>query len=396
MTIYMKKLNKMIFDRNMVFRRLGNPVTGSSACFLFGPRKTGKSTLVQNRFPDSVIFDLSNEDVLEKLLTRPDVLRGGKPVVGSETVIIDEVQRAPRILDEVQRALDNTSTRFVLCCSNPSKLKRKGEKLLGGRGLEHYLFPLTSSEIPDLDLDRMLNNGGIADHYLADDPDSLLKTYIEGFMEEEVEGESLTRDIPAFSRFLKTAALTHCGRPNYADAGRECGVSANTARNYYRILKETLFGFEIPAWKKKRKRRLIETSRFFIFDMGVANHLNPEVHGVLPGSDSYERAFEHFLINEIRACLSWKRRRLELSCWATSSGFEVDLILGEMDLVLDFKPAIQVRNADLKGLRALLEEYPVSRAMLVSRDFTDRRTQEGIELIHWKNFCSLLWGGGLF
>ncbi len=391
MTIYMKMLNKMIFERNMVFRPLNDPVTGSSACFFFGPRKTGKSTLVRNRFPDGPYHDLSDMDVRRELLKHPGLFRGAQYAGGSETVIIDEVHRAPEILEEVRQSLDVSSTRFILCSSNPVKLKRTGTKLLSGRGVEHYLHPLASSEIPDLDLDRILNNGGIPDHYLSDDPGPLLESYVNEYLTEDIKGESLTRDVPAFERFLKTAAIVHGGRPNYADAGCECGVSANTARNFYRILKDTLFGFEIPAWRKKRKRRLVETARFFLFDMGVANHLNPEVHGVLPGSNSYERAFVHFLINEIRSWMSWKRRRVELSCWATSSGFDVDLVLGDMDLALDFKPVLHVRKPDLKGLRALLEEYQVSRAMLVSRDISERRSEEGIELIHWKKFCSLLW-----
>ncbi|MBN2244174.1 MAG: DUF4143 domain-containing protein, partial [Acidobacteria bacterium] len=150
-------------------------------------------------------------------------------------------------------------------------------------------------------------------------------------------------------------------------------------------------GFEMPAWRKKQKRRLVEAAKFYLFDIGVANYLNPEGHRVMPGSDSYGRAFEHFIINEIRAYLSYRQLDAPLCYWRTSSGFEVDLIVGDMDIAIEIKSTREIRNSDLKGLRALAEEHKVGKSFVVSRDKQRRKTADGTEMIHWSEFCRRLW-----
>jgi len=189
--------------------------------------------------------------------------------------------------------------------------------------------------------------------------------------------------------------LTHGQQLNYANIARETGVSSGTVRNYYQILEDTLLGFTLEPWRKTKKRRLVETAKFYLFDIGVANHLHPEAQIISDGSDLFGRAFEHLFLNDIRAFLSYRQRHPPLSFWRTSSGFEVDLIVGAMDLALEFKSTRRVRDRDLKGMRALVDEHSVGRRIVVSREDTPRKTEDGIEILPWRAFCDILWDSDL-
>jgi predicted AAA+ superfamily ATPase len=308
-------------------------------------------------------------------------------------VIFDEIQEVPALLHEVHWLLENTPTRVVLCGSSARKLRRRSRNFLGGRAIEFSLLPLSSHEIPDLDLLRAFNHGALPIHYLVEEPIPLLRAYVNAYIKEEIIDESATRNIPAFSRFLQVVGLTHRRQLNYPNIARETGVSASTVRGYYQILEDTLLGFTLEPWRRAKKRRPVETAKFYLFDIGVANHLDPEAHTVSEGSDLYGHAFEHFLLNEVRSFLSYRRRERALSFWRTSSGFEVDLIVGELELALEFKASRRVRDADLKGLRALLDENAEARSVVVSREEHPRKTEDGIEILPWRRFCEMPWRG---
>jgi predicted AAA+ superfamily ATPase len=372
-----------------------NPVKGSGAAFLLGPRKTGKTTLLKQRFPDATYFDLLDTELAAELAVRPRTLRERLLAAPPATVVIDEIQQAPGLLEEVHFLLENTSIQFVICGSSARKLKRKAPNLLGGRAVEYHLGPLTSAELPDLDLRRMLNHGGLPAHYLVDSPAPLLRSYVSTYIKQEVIDESLTRNVPAFARFLEIVGLTHGRQLNYANVARESGVSAGTVRGYYQILEDTLLGFELQPWRRSRKRRMVETAKFYLFDIGLANALHPELRRVDEGTDAYGRAFEHFLINEVRAYLEYRGRDDRLSYWRTSSGLEVDLVIGDMDVALELKSTREIRRRDLKGLRALLEERQPREKILVSRVAAPRRTEDGIDIVPWRQFCARLWGGDI-
>jgi predicted AAA+ superfamily ATPase len=166
-------------------------------------------------------------------------------------------------------------------------------------------------------------------------------------------------------------------------------------RNYFQILEDTLLGFTLEPWRRRRKRRLVETAKFYLFDIGVANQLHPEAEIVAAGSDRFDRAFEHFILNELRAYLSYERLDHPLRYWRTSSGFEVDFIVGDMELAIECKSPRETRAADLKGLRALSEEHEPRRKLVVSRDSRRRTTDDGIEIVPWQEFCTELWAGGM-
>ncbi|MFH1145089.1 MAG: AAA family ATPase [Candidatus Eisenbacteria bacterium] len=382
-----------ILKRDLELSWTPNPVTGSAALFLWGPRQTGKTTLLHQKLPRATFYDLLDTRLRAALSVRPHDLREELLSTRPRIVVIDEIQEVPDLLQEVHWLLENTSMRFVLCGSSARKLRRKARNLLGGRATESHLFPLSSHEIPDLDLLRAFNHGTLPVHYLTPKPAPLLRAYVNAYIKEEIIDESATRNIPAFARFLHVVGLTHGQQLNYANIARETGVSAATVRSYYQILEDTLLGFTLEPWRRSKTRRLVETAKFYLFDIGIANYLHPEARTVTEGSDLYGRAFEHFMLNDVRAFLSYRRRERALSFWRTSSGFEVDLILGDLECALEFKSARRIRDGDLKGLRALMEEQTVGRSVVVSREERARRTEDGIEIFPWRRFCELLWKG---
>jgi predicted AAA+ superfamily ATPase len=369
-----------------------NPVHGSAAVFFWGPRQTGKTTYLHDRFPQARFFDLLDTALAAELSVQPHRLREWVLAERPELVVIDEVQKVPAVLPEVHWLLENTACKLVLCGSSARRLRREAQNLLGGRAAEVHLLPLVSAELPDIDLDRALNHGLLPAHYLLEEPRPLLRAYVHAYLKEEILDESLTRNVPAFSRFLQVVGLTHGRQLNYANVARECGVAASTVRSYFQILQDTLLGFELPAWRQVVKRRLTETAKFYLFDVGVANSLNPELREVREGSDVYGRAFEHLLINEVRAYLAYHRLDWPLCYWRTSAGLEVDLVAGAMEVALEFKASRDVRREEMKGLLALREEHPRGRSILVSREARPR-TAGAIEIMPWHDFCRRLWAG---
>ena len=388
--------NRDMNDRISAYKRLleidfpDNPQTGSGACFLWGPRKTGKTTVLKQQFSDARWYDLLDTELQTSLLLRPHSLREEILAERPSAVVIDEIQKVPALLDEVHWLLENTATKFVLCGSSARKLRKSAANLLGGRAWRFELFPLTSAEIDDLDLDRALLHGTLPAHYLDRSPQRTLKSYIFEYLQEEIIHEATVRNVPAFARFLEAVGLTHGRLLNYANLSREAGVTAKTVREYFQILKDTLVGYELAPWTQRKKRRLIETAKFYLFDVGVANHL-AGVTQIVPGTDVYGRSFEHFLIGEIRAYLSYREKNLPMTYWRTSTGYEVDLIIGEMEYAIEFKGARRISTQHLKSLRALKEEHDPRLSILVSPSDSRRRTEDGIDIIPWSLFCRQLW-----
>ena len=365
-----------------------------NAAFLWGPRKVGKTTLLRRQLPGARFYDLLNTDLKARLLVRPSLLREEVLAESPKLVVVDEIQKVPSLLDEVHWCLENTDTRFILCGSSARKLKRGAANLLGGRAWRFELFPLTTREIGDCDLERAVNHGLIPRHYAEARPERSLRGYVVDYLEQEVHAEALTRNVPAFARFLDAVAVTHGQLLNYANIARDCGVTAKTVREYYQILEDTLVGHTLEPWRRSKSRRLIETAKFYLFDLGVARAL-AGMRRIEPGSDEFGRAFEHFLIEEVRAYVSYSETHLPLAYWRTSTGMEVDLVVGDLDLAIEIKAVRQADERHTKGLRALMEDQKVKRALVVSLDTAPRRLQGGITVLPWREFCRRLWAGDL-
>jgi predicted AAA+ superfamily ATPase len=363
------------------------------SAFLWGPRKTGKTTLLRQQFPDACWIDLLDYDLFFLLSQRPNRLRQIVDSQSSKTVVIDEVQKIPHLMDEIHYLIENRQYQFILSGSSARKLKRGKINLLGGRAWRFELYPLVTMEIGSIDLDRSLVSGFLPSHYLSPDSAMDLKAYVGDYLKEEIQAEALTRNLPAFSRFLQSAAITNGMLLNYSNAARESGVSVKTIREYYQILEDTLVGRQLPPWKKSKKRRLIETAKFFFFDVGIVSSLLG-YRSITPGTTEYGRAFEHFILQECWAYRHYSRLDFPISYWRTASGSEVDLILGDAEVAIEIKSSENAESRT-KGLHLFLEEFKCKKSLIVSRDPLPRKLESKIMLLPWQFFCDQLWNGDI-
>ena len=365
-----------------------------SSIFLFGARQTGKSTVLQQQFPNSIYIDLLDSTLRERFSRRPALLYEMLQDKEEGTlVIIDEIPEVPELLNEAHRLIVKQGLVFILCGSSARKLKRKGKNTLGGRAFPVYFYPFVSAEIPEFDIDRAVNYGMIPPHYLAKNPSRLLAAYIEVYLKEEVKEEALVRNLKAFQRFLEVAALTDGEMVNNNNIATDCGVSATTVSAYFDILEDTLIGYRIPAFQKVMKRRLVQAPRFYYFDVGVANHL---LHrkDLVRGTPEYGHAFEHLVIQELYAWLHYTHSEEELSYWRTYTGLEVDAVIGDARAAIEIKSVEEVMPKHLKGLKAFGEEHPQSRKIIVSLDRINRRIGD-TECMYVLDFFKTLWSKGI-
>lgn len=367
----------------------------NESIFFFGARQTGKTTLLKELFPDVRYYDLLKSDEFERFSRRPWLLREElQDGYDGELVIIDEIQKLPVLLDEVHWLIVNRDLRFILTGSSARKLRRSGVNLLGGRALKNTFYPLVSAEIPDFDLDRALNNGMLPRHYLVSDATRRLSGYVGNYLQTEIVEEALVRNLQSFTRFLDAAALTSGEMLVYNNVASDCGVSAVTAKAYFEILIDTLFGFMIPAYTKVMKRRLIQAPKFYLFDVGVTNYLLKRSH-LKQGSPEYGHAFEHFIMQELVAYFGYNQYDNVISYWRTNSGIEVDAVLGDADVAIEIKSSTEVKDSQMKGLKSFSDDYPQARLIVVSLD-KYRRRKENIEIIPVREFLTDLWLGKIY
>ncbi|MDR3094102.1 MAG: DUF4143 domain-containing protein [Bacteroidales bacterium] len=364
----------------------------NDSVFLFGARQTGKTTFLQQRFPGVRYYDLLKADVFELLTRRPELLRDElMSCAENELIIIDEIQKIPQLLDEVQWLMVNKNLRFILSGSSARKLKRSGANTLGGRALRNIFYPLVSAEIPDFDIIRAVNNGMLPRHYLVENAWKRLQAYVGTYLQEEIKAEALVRNLGSFNRFLQAAALTNGEIVNYQNIATDCGVSAVTIKEYFSILEDTMIGYMIPAYRKTVKRRLIQAPRFYYFDVGIANYLLNRKK-LLPGSTDFGHAFEHLVIQELIACIGYSDSEDSLSYWRTNSGVEVDAVLGDARVAIEIKSTGEVQSQHLKGLKTFAEEHPQARLIMVSLDKTPRLSN-GVEVMPVEYFLKNWWDG---
>ncbi len=359
--------------------------------FLFGPRATGKTFLVRRQLPNIKVYDLLDNDTFVRLARRPKAI-GEALRPEDRCIVIDEIQKIPSLLDEVHRLIESESIRFLLTGSSARKLRRGGVNLLGGRAWEARLFPLTSAEIPRFDLLRYLNRGGLPPVYLSESFQEDLAAYVNLYLREEIAAEAVVRRIEDFTRFLDVMALMNGEELNYEGLASDAGVSSRELRTYVRLLEDTLVGFALPAFRATKTRKAISRSKFFFFDVGVVNSL-AQRGSIKPNSELFGKAFEHFLILELRAYLGYRRLNLPLSYWRSTSGFEVDCVIANR-LALEIKTTDLVTEGHVRGLKSLREEGLVARYAVISQD-PARRVVEGITVYPWQEFLAELWGDRL-
>ena len=360
--------------------------------FLWGARQVGKSTLLETLFPTARYYDLLKSDEFERFFRRPALLR--EELINSnhqDLVIIDEVQKIPQLLDEVHWLMKNKQIRFILCGSSARKLMRYGANLLGGRALTTVMYPFVSAEIPDFDLMRALNNGMIPRHYMIENPQRRLQAYVSDALSEKIRTEAFLRNPPLITRFLEVAAQSNGEMIVYNNIAQDCGVSSPTVKEYFNILEQTMIGYLIPGFSATPKRKTIAAPKFYYFDVGIVNYLLKRKN-IEQGTDAFGHAFEQLLMQEIIAYLGYSFSAEKISYWRTTSGYEVDCIIGQGRVAIEFKSADEVKSRHTKGLKAFQEDYPQVKAIVVSMD-KYRRELNGVEIIPVMEFLADLWNG---
>jgi predicted AAA+ superfamily ATPase len=365
------------------------------AMFLFGARQVGKSTLLKERFPDAIFYDLLKSDLRRRLKRNPESFREALSSQPENTlVIVDEIQKIPDLLDEVHWLMVEKKLRFILSGSSARKLKRSGANTLGGRAQPRTLFPLVWPEVTDFEIDKAVQNGMIPRHYMASNVADRIEGYVDVYLKEEIQEEALVQNIDAFERFMEVAAISDGEMINYENIASDCGIAAKTVKAYFQILKDTLIGFEIPAYRKVIKRRLVQAPRFYYFDVGLTNYLLGR-NSLKRGTTDYGHAFEHLVIQEIIAYHGYSRSRDVISYWHTYTNIEVDVVIGDAKVAIEIKSCEEVKTRHKAGLKSFKEEHPNARLILVSLDPITRLSEDK-ELIFVTDFFKMLWNGEIF
>jgi predicted AAA+ superfamily ATPase len=358
--------------------------------FIFGPRGTGKSYWIRETLPDVPKIDLLNTSLYLKLSSTPHALESLIPN-GSKMVVIDEFQKIPKLLDEVHRLIEERGIHFLLTGSSTKKLKKENANFLGGRARTQHFHPLVYAEIDKFDLQKYLSFGGLPAVYQSDEPDEELLAYVESFLKEEIQLEAYVRNLPQFSRFLKTAAICNGELVNFSQVASDAEIAASTVREYFYLLQDTLMGFLIEPWQESRKRKAIQTSKFYFFDVGIPNSIQ-KIHQVIPKTEAIGKSFEHWIAIELKAYLDLNRINKPLNFWRSIQKDEVDFVIPN-DLALEVKAAEKVSEKMLKGLKKIQEERAFKHHILVTLDPTYREI-DGIKCMDWKTFLTQLWEGG--
>src|SRR3990167_11532395 len=382
-----------MIDMEIKNRLLSIQLPPTKSAFLWGPRKVGKSYWIRQHMRDAIVIDLLKTDVFADFASRPALLRE-RYAETAQCIVIDEIQKVPDLLEEVHWLIENKGISFLLTGSSARKLRQKHANLLGGRAWRYVMTPLSYAEIEGFDIEKVVISGLLPDHLVSPDPIQDLRAYVADYLKEEIATEAAVQNIPSFADFLRISAITNGEILNYTNVARETGVSAKVVRNYFQILEDTLLGFQLQPWRKSKNRRLIETTKFYLFDVGVANYLahrKPSLH-----TPEFGKSFEHFILMELKAYQAYRNPELLLYYWRTTSGIEVDFILGDMEIAIEIKASRRVHETDAQALKLLQQENTVKKSIIVSFEPEKKIILNNIICLHWSQFLNQMWSGNLF
>jgi predicted AAA+ superfamily ATPase len=355
-----------------VYARILSPPAKQSF-FLLGPRGTGKSSWVRSHYPKATYIDLLDDETYRRLLARPELLSELFPK-GVPTVIIDEVQKVPALLDEVHRLIERKGPQFVLTGSSVRKLKAQGVNLLAGRALGLSMYPLTARELgSDFALKKALRYGMLPMALTAESPQRFLQSYVANYLREEVAQEGLTRNLGSFSRFLETASFSQGSILSISQIAADAQIHRKVVEDYFTILRDLMLSYELPVFSKKAKRDLMTKRKFYFFDVGLYRSLRPkgplDQEAELGGA-----AFETLCLQELIAINHHFELGYDFFHWRTRKHEEIDLILyGEKGfLAFEFKSSTRLRDSDFKTLDLFGEDYPQAKKYIVYGGETNR------------------------
>jgi predicted AAA+ superfamily ATPase len=362
--------------------------------FLFGARGTGKSTLLRTQFQNQncLWLDLLNPELEFQLLTEPSRLLELWQKEKPEWVVIDEVQKVPKLLDVVHSMIETHDVRFALTGSSARKLKRGQANLLAGRSFAFHLFPLTAMELgSSFSLQNALEFGTLPKIFSL--PDSrekelFLKSYAHIYLKEEIQSEQLVRNMEPFRKFLPVAAAAHLRPINYAKIGRDSGVDPKSVERYFSILEETLVGFFLDSFHRSVRARQKSSPKFYFFDVGVQRALSEMLEvKPAPRSSYYGEIFEAFVISEIHRRVSYSEKQTRLSYLQTSDGLEIDLIVekkGKVAFLVEIKSSRNITADDIAPLKRVAADFPDARRIVLCQETMARTTVDNIEILPWE------------
>ncbi len=348
--------------------------------FLFGPRGTGKSTWLKQRYPDAVLIDLLAPEVFRRYSARPERLREVAGGAEGKTVIIDEVQKVPELLDVVHGLMEGgAGIQFILTGSSARKLKRTGVDLLAGRAIVKTMHPFMAAELNDtFSLEASLLSGLVPLVVGSQDPAETLASYVALYLREEGQMEGIVRNVGAFSRFLEAVSFSHGSTLNVSEVARECQVKRKTVDNYLAILDDLLLSFRVPVFSRRAKRNLISHPKFYYFDAGIFRSLRPA--GPLDSPQEIDGgALEGLIAQHLRAWIAYSNTPCTLHYWRTKSGVEVDFVLygQETFTAIEVKNSTRVTGKMLKGLTTFKKDYPEAETVLLYRG-EERLVKQGV------------------
>lgn len=380
---------KRCFDLGSVINR--------KSMFLFGPRQTGKTSYIKNQLLNNMevglYWTLLDGRLRIKLESDIGLLRQEVDVRNLHDclIIIDEIQKCPKLLDEVHYLIEERNIRFILTGSSARKLKNAEVNLLGGRATERHMHPFIFPEIgnhKDYNLHHIFKHGLLPSVFLSEDSEEDLAAYTNTYLTEEIAAEGASRNIPAFSNFLMVAALTNTQIINYTNIANDCKLSSQTIKQWYDILEETLIGYRVEAYTKTLKRKAFATPKFYFFDVAVARFLK-DIPVPEENTSEFGEFFEQLVCMELKAWIDYRSPKSKLRYWRSLSMHEVDFCLDD-NLAIEVKATKNVTSKQLRGLKVLREEGIFKKYIVVCQEDYPRVVDD-ILILPWKFFFEQLW-----
>ena len=392
-----------------MYKRICNPLKTNNF-FLFGGRGTGKSTLLRQLFADMPVLwiDLLSEQEylifvrnLKELESRIDNFKFNGKTVIPDVVVIDEIQRAPYLLNEIHRLIEspkyNQKLKFALTGSSARKLKRGSANMLAGRAFLNYLYPLTHIELADdFNLDAVLCWGSLPTAVTAHNDDirkEFLRSYASIYLKEEIKEEQLVRNIEPFIRFLEVAAQSNTEVINYSQIGKDCLIDSTSVERYFQILEDTLIGFFLEPFHYSVRKRQKKSPKFYFFDLGVKKALEGSLNvPLLPKSFEYGKAFEHFIVAELMRLSHYYRKDYKFSYLRTKDNAEIDLIVERPGLpiaLIEIKSTHLIDESHVNTVRGFASDIKNSEAFCLSLDRNNKKIG-AVNCLYWKDGVSEL------
>lgn len=366
----------------------------SNSFFLFGARGTGKTTLLKELFPEKKALWLNLLDPAEEdlMLRRPNELAARISHLPAKSwVIIDEVQKAPKLLNIVHEFIESKGLLFGLTGSNARRLKQKGVNLLAGRAFTNTLFPFSFEEVPsEVALKNLLEFGSLPKIFAESDTlikNEYLRSYGLNYITQEIQAEQWVRKIEPFRKFLPVAAQMNGKILNYSKIAREIGVDTGTVISYFDILEDTYVGYRLEAFHESIRKRQQQSPKFYLFDLGVKRALEGTLTvELLPKTYAFGAAFEHLIVCETIKLNSYHRKDFKLSYLQTKDHAEVDLLIerpGKKTLMVEIKSADEINRQHLATLKSFSKVRPHDEFYLLSRD-PNAKIIDGVKCLHWQ------------